>query len=74
MPSQSTVRLTHKSTMRNLAVIMGMSALLVTAGCAAPQASPPPPQPVVQSAPPPMPAPPRGVRPGAPVRAGGELG
>ena len=60
---------------RNVALVVAVGALAMSVvGCVAPPPPPPPPQPVVQAAPPPPPPPPRPMRPGAPVRAGGELG
>lgn len=59
---------------RNTAVIVAVTGLVsFAAGCAPTPPPPPPPQPVY-AAPPPPPPPGRPIRPGAPVRAGGELG
>ncbi len=59
---------------RNAALIVGVSGLVVFAAGCAPVPPPPPPPPVYQPAPPPPMPMPRPVRPGAPVRGGGELG
>ena len=57
-----------------VALVAAVGALTIVAAGCAPVPPPPPPQPVVEAPPPPPPPFPRPVRPGAPVRAGGELG
>jgi hypothetical protein len=57
-----------------VALIAAVGALTVVAAGCAPVPPPPPPPPYVQAPPPPPPPMMRPVRPGAPVRAGGELG
>lgn len=70
------VSVAYSRWVHNAAVIAGVTGLLAfAAGCApTPPPPPPPPQPVYAAPPPPPPPMPRPVRPGAPVRAGGELG
>lgn len=69
------VSIAYSRWVRNAAVIVGVTGLVgLAAGCAPAPAPPPPPQPVYAAPPPPPPPMPRPVRPGAPIRAGGELG
>ena len=74
MALQFTRKLSQGAVIGKLGVVLGVSALMaMTGACVAPPPPPPPPQPMVQAPPPPMPMP-RPVRPGALIRAGGELG
>jgi hypothetical protein len=64
----------RKRTMGRVSLVVAVGALTVLAAGCAPPPPPPPPPPVVQPPPPPPPPMPRPMRPGAPVRGGGELG
>jgi hypothetical protein len=64
----------RKHTVGRVALVVAVGALTLAAAACVPPPPPPPPQPMVEAPPPPPPPLPRPVRPGAPVRAGGELG
>ena len=65
----------RKRSAGHVALVVAFGALtVVAAGCAPVPPPPPPPQPVMAPPPPPPPPMPRPMRPGAPVRGGGELG